>query len=210
MKAQAPFPILPAAAYRHPDPVRQARFFLGKRLVVRSAEGTCAALITETEAYGGADDRACHGFGNRLTARTRPLFAPGGIAYVYLCYGLHSMLNFVTGPEGIPLAVLIRAVHVVEGRELAARRRPGIPEKRWAAGPGTVCAALGITRADNGLDLTLAGAGSRLRVEDAGLRVAARDVVAGPRIGVDYAGTCALKPWRFVWKPPASALKIGA
>lgn len=200
------FPVVPIAAYRHPDPVRQARFFLGKRLAVRGPEGTCAALITETEAYGGADDRACHGFGNRLTPRTRPLFAAGGIAYVYLCYGLHSMLNFVTGPEGVPLAVLIRAVHVVEGRELVARRRSGIPEKRWSGGPGTVCTALGITRADNGLDLT----GERLRVEDAGIRIPARDIAAGPRIGVDYAGTCALKPWRFVWKPSESALKIAA
>ncbi len=201
-----PFPKVPASAYRRPDPVRQARFFLGKRLVVRAPEGTCAALVTETEAYGGADDRACHGFGNRLTARTRPLFAAGGIAYVYLCYGLHSMLNCVTGPEGVPLAVLIRAVRVVEGRALVARRRPGIPESRWAAGPGTLCTALGITRADNGLDL----AGDRLWVEDAGIRVLSRDVTAGPRIGVDYAGTCALKPWRFVWKPPASAINVAS
>ncbi len=189
---------LPLSAYLEADPVRQARFFLGKRLVVRAPEGRCAALITETEAYGGADDRACHGFGNRIAARTRPLFESGGIAYVYLCYGLHHMLNFVTGPAGAPLAVLIRGVRLVEGRALAARRRPGIPEKRWSAGPGTLCSALGITLADNGLPLT----GNRLWVEDAGILVAARDVVAGPRVGVDYAGSCALKPWRFVWKPP--------
>jgi DNA-3-methyladenine glycosylase len=195
---------LPLSAYRHPDPVRQAHFFLGKRLVVRAPEGTCAALITETEAYGGADDRACHGFGNRLTPRTRPIFAAGGLSYVYLCYGLHSLLNFVTGPEGVPLAVLIRAVLVVEGHDLVARRRPGIPEKRWAAGPGTLCTALGLTRADNALDLT----GDRLWVEDAGIQVATRDVTVSPRIGVDYAGTCALKPWRFVWKPPVGAVRL--
>ena len=178
------------------DPVRLARFFLGKRLMVCGPEGICGGLIAETEAYGGAEDKACHGFGNRLTPRTRMLFEPGGVAYVYLCYGLHSLLNFVTGPAGAPMAVLIRAVRVTVGRELVARRRAGIPERCWAAGPGTLCAAMGIARSDNGLDLC----GERIWVEDVGVRVPKREMTAGPRIGIDYAGEWALKPWRFVWR----------
>ncbi|MDE1170825.1 MAG: DNA-3-methyladenine glycosylase [Verrucomicrobium sp.] len=194
---------LPLQAYLDPDPVAQARFFLGKQVVVQGPEGRCAALITETEAYGGAPDKACHGYNHRRTPRTEPLFAPGGIAYVYLCYGLHNMLNFVTGPQGEPMAVLIRAVRVVEGRDLAARRRPGIPESRWAAGPGMVCQALGIERADNRAPLT----GARLWVEDIGLLPMKKEIAAGPRIGVAYAAEWAAKPWRFIWQPPEAALK---
>lgn len=189
-------PKIPLAAYRPAQPVALARFFLGKQLLVRSPEGLCGGLITETEAYGGSEDKACHGFNNRRTARTEPLFAAGGIAYVYLCYGLHSMLNLVTGPEGPPMAILIRAVRINVGKNLVQQRRPGIAEKDWASGPGKVCTALGITRGDNRLSLT----GNRIWLEDVGLRIPDREIVATPRIGVAYAEEWAAKPWRFVWQ----------
>ncbi|SDU28238.1 DNA-3-methyladenine glycosylase [Verrucomicrobium sp. GAS474] len=191
---------LPLAFYRNPDPVAAARSLLGKRLVAQAPDGTrTAGIIVETEAYGGAEDKACHGFAHRRTARTEPLFAPGGIAYVYLCYGLHSMLNVVTGPADSPMATLLRGLRITEGKETVARRRPGIPEARWADGPGKIATALALTRADNRLPLTGPRA-QRLSIEETGLRP--RHIVAGPRIGIDYAGPeWAGKPWRFLWKP---------
>lgn len=199
---------LPLAFYRNPDPVAAARAFLGKQLVVREADGSrSAALIVETEAYGGAEDRACHGFANRRTARTEGLFAPGGIAYVYLCYGLHSLLNFVTGPADAPMAVLIRGVRITEGRETVARRRPGLPERRWADGPGKVSTALGLTLAENGLPLTGPQA-TRLWVEETGLHPSKKAIAIGPRIGVDYAGEWAAKPWHFLWQPEADGITL--
>ncbi len=208
MSPRKPAKTLPRSFYRNPDPVAAARACLGKRLVVREADGSrCAALIVETEAYGGAEDKACHGFGNRRTARTEGLFAPGGIAYVYRCYGLHSLLNFVTGPADSPMAVLIRGVRITEGRDLVARRRLGLPERRWADGPGKVCTALGLTLAENGLPLTGPQA-TRLWVEETDFRPSKKAITVGPRIGVDYAGAWAAKPWRFLWQPEEDEIRL--
>ncbi|CAF0693955.1 DNA-3-methyladenine glycosylase [Candidatus Methylacidithermus pantelleriae] len=186
---------IPLEAYRLSDPVDRARFFLGKRLVVETTEGRVSGLICETEAYGGAEDRACHGFGNRKTRRNWVLFEEGGIAYVYLCYGMHYLLNFVLGPKGIPLAVLIRAVWIIEGRSLVQLRRKGVDPKNWANGPGRVTQALGIDGSFNGLSLV----GDRIWVEETGLVVPEKELEIGSRVGVDYAGDWAKMPWRFRW-----------
>ena len=192
---------LPLAFYRETDPVARARAVLGKRLVVLSSEGRTAGIIVETEAYGGAEDKACHGYNNRRTARTEGLFSAGGISYVYFCYGLHSMLNCVTGSADVPMGILIRGVLVTEGKELVARRRPGVPEARWADGPGKVATAFGLTRTDNGLPLT-GTKSTRLWLEETGLQPSHHAITIGPRIGVDYAGEeWANKPRRFLWKP---------
>ncbi len=140
-------------------------------------------------------------FGNRRTARTEIMFAEGGAAYVYLCYGLHRLFNIVTGPRDSPLAVLVRAVQIVDGRELMPRRRPRVAEKDWASGPGRVCAALGIGLGHNKASLL----GEKIWLEDRGVAVPNREVKRSPRIGVDYAGKWAAKPWRFVWTPPPSS-----
>ncbi len=184
-----------AEIYRDPDPVRVARFLLGKFLMVRSPEGVSGGMITETEAYGGAEDKACHGYNNRRTARTEIMFATGGRAYVYLCYGLHQLFNIVTGAIDVPQAVLIRAVQITDGEALVAQRRKGISRKDWANGPGRVTVALGINREHNTLDLT----GETIWVEDRGIVVPEKNIKSTPRIGVDYAGKWAKKPWRFVW-----------
>jgi len=197
---------LPLAFYRNPDPVAAARAFLGKRLVVVTPEGRCAGIVTETEAYGGAEDQACHGYGHRRTARTETLFSAGGVAYVYLCYGLHFMLNFVTGPVDHPMATLLRGVRITEGKDLVARRRKGIPEARWADGPGKIGTAFGLTRADDGQPLHGEKA-VRLWLEETGLRP--RTVKTGPRVGVDYAGEeWAAKPWRFLWRPEDDGITL--
>jgi DNA-3-methyladenine glycosylase len=88
--------------YADPRPTRVARFFLGKFLCVLTEDGYAEGMIIETEAYGGPKDAACHGFGNRRTARTEIMFAPGGAAYVYFCYGMHRLFNIVTGPQDSP------------------------------------------------------------------------------------------------------------
>jgi DNA-3-methyladenine glycosylase len=182
--------------YTDPQAVRSARFFLGKVLCVRAEDGYAEGMIIETEAYGGPVDAASHAFGNRRTARTEIMFAEGGAAYVYLCYGMHRLFNIVTGPVDSPQAVLVRAVRITEGRELVRRRRRGVAEKDWASGPGRVCAALGIEMRHNRHDLL----GEIIWIEDRGVVPPRREVKRTPRIGVDYAGVWALKPWRFVWE----------
>jgi DNA-3-methyladenine glycosylase len=162
---------------------------------VAAPDGYAEGMIVETEAYGGSKDKASHAFGNRRTERTEIMFAPGGVSYVYLCYGLHHLFNIITGPAGSPEAVLVRAVQITGGHDLVRRRRPGVPEKQWASGPGRVCAALAIGMDHNRADL----GGEQIWIEDRGVKAPAREIKRTPRIGVDYAGEWALKPWRFVW-----------
>lgn len=188
--------ILTRADYADPRPPRVARFFLGKFLCVQARDGYAEGMITETEAYGGPVDAASHAFGNRRTARTEIMFAPGGAAYVYFCYGMHRLFNIVTGPQDSPQAVLVRAVKITAGHDLVRRRRKGVAEKDWSSGPGRVCAALGIEMHHNKHDLLL---GETIWIEDRGMNVPPREVKRTPRVGVDYAGKWALKPWRFVW-----------
>ncbi|MES2307253.1 MAG: DNA-3-methyladenine glycosylase, partial [Verrucomicrobiota bacterium] len=190
--------------YENSDPVDRARYFLGKLLCVRSARGIISGWITETEAYGGVEDKACHGFAGRRTPRTENLFAKGGIAYVYLCYGIHPLLNFVTGESDQPKAVLIRGVKIAEGREIVSKNRKGIREKNWSDGPGKLSQSMGIQMKDNGISLL----GNRIWVEDHGIAVPLREIEVTPRIGVDYAGEWALKKWRFLWKPQNACMEM--
>jgi DNA-3-methyladenine glycosylase len=184
------------ADYADRNTARIARFFLGKVLCVRAPDGYAEGTITETEAYGGVEDAASHAYKNRRTSRTEIMFAPGGAAYVYLCYGLHHLFNIITGPKDSPQAVLVRAVRITSGREIVRKRRRGVAEKDWASGPGRVSAALGIGMHHYGHDL----GGDLIWIEDRGVKIPKSQIIAGPRIGVDYAGEWAKTPWRFVWK----------
>ena len=180
--------------YTRRDTLRVARELLGKRLVVHAATGErVSGRIVEVEAYLGVEDRAAHSFGGRRTARTETMFAMGGTAYVFFVYGMHHQFNVVAGPEGQPHAVLIRAVEPEESIELMRERRPARTERELTSGPGKLCRALAIDLTHDGEDLR----GRRVWLEDAGVRVAPKDIAAGPRIGVAYAGEDALKPWRF-------------
>ena len=168
-----------------------AHDLLGCRLVHAAAEGTVGGRIVEVEAYRGPEDLAAHSARGR-TARNSVMFGPPGHLYVYLIYGLHHCLNVVAGPGGKPEAVLIRAMAIDEGVELArARRGDRVPDRRLAAGPGNVGRALGVDRGLNGADL-LAGP---LRVEPREGPVP--PISSGPRVGVDYAGAWAARPLRF-------------
>jgi DNA-3-methyladenine glycosylase len=181
------------------DTRRVALDLLGKRLVRVQRGQRVAGLITEVEAYLGVRDRACHTYGGRRTARTETMYARGGCAYLYLIYGMHHCLNFVTEKEGVPEAVLIRAIFPTEGLEqmLKNRQRPTLKApafKGLADGPGKLAQALSLTRRQDGLSLQSA----ELFVEE-GVHVRSREILRGPRIGVDYAGPHAAWPLRFCW-----------
>jgi DNA-3-methyladenine glycosylase len=153
---------------------------LGMHLVHKVGQQVFAGRIVETEAYVGVEDQACHArFGP--TKRARLLFGPPGHAYVYLIYGMYDCFNVVTQPTGAPSAVLIRALEP----------DAGVDEK--TDGPGKLCRALRITRLQNDADLTRS---RELWIEDRG--TPAQRIVATPRIGIEYAGAWAKKPWRFV------------
>jgi DNA-3-methyladenine glycosylase len=145
-------------------------------------------MIVETEAYIGEDDPACHAAPGPTT-RNAPLYGLPGIAYVYLNYGIHYLVNAVTESEGSPAAVLIRALEPLDGIALMTRRRKGGPDpiSNLCRGPGNLAQALGVTLAENRLDLT----SSRLSIEDRGL--VPQRVAWGPRIGIRH-GTD--RPWR--------------
>ena len=183
------------AFYRRTRVTTVARGLIGKHLFARIDGQLCGGIVVETEAYAGPEDRASHAFGNRRTSRTEPMFLAGGAAYVFLCYGMHHCFNVVTGAAGIPHAVLIRALQPTHGlAAMRCRRGPRVPDARLTRGPGALAQALGITVADSGLAL----AGRRIWLEARGPAVPARRIAARRRIGVDYAGEDAERPWRFV------------
>lgn len=165
-----------------------ARDLLGARLVRVIQGARLSGYIVEVEAYDGESDLACHARAG-LTNRTRVMYGKAGRAYIYFVYGMHWMLNCVTGPEGHPAAVLIRAVLPDEGQEMIAQRRPGIPRSNWANGPGRVCQAFEIDSQLNGIDLTHPN--GALWIEP-GAPVNEEAVVTSPRIGIQSVP----EPWR--------------
>ncbi|HEX7956542.1 MAG TPA: DNA-3-methyladenine glycosylase [Pyrinomonadaceae bacterium] len=181
--------------YTRADTLAVARELLGKRLVVPAEGGArVSGRVVETEAYLGVEDRAAHSYGGRRTRRTETMYAVGGTAYVFFVYGMHHQFNVVAGPAGRPHAILVRAVEPEEGIELMKERRPVKKERDLTSGPGKLCRALGLDLSFDGADLTT---GRRVWLEEGGVRFGPEDIAAGPRIGVDYAGEDALKPWRF-------------
>lgn len=179
--------------YIREDVVQVAKDLLGKYLFSNFEGGITAGIITETEAYAGITDRASHAFGGRRTTRTEVMYARGGVAYIYLCYGVHSLFNIVTNREDIPHAVLVRAVEPVEGIDLMkVRTNKSMLGKGAGTGPGKVSKLLGFHYSDTGTDLL----GERIWLEDRGL-IIADNIITGPRIGVDYAGEDAMLPYRF-------------
>lgn len=187
---------LPRSFYLRDDVVQVARDLLGKVLLTRFNGKVTSAIITETEAYAGVHDRASHAHGGRRTERTEVMYARGGTAYVYLCYGIHHLFNVVCNARDIPHAVLVRAGVPVEGLE-AMHERLVRPPGTLLKGPGVVAKALGIHVRHTGSDL-LTGP---IRIADRGIAIDPAKVLAGPRIGVDYAGEDALLPYRFLVRP---------
>ncbi len=187
--------------YQRSDTLTIARELLGKVLVTSWTDGITTGRIVETEAYMGAIDKASHAYGNRNTKRTGVMYQPGGVAYVYLCYGIHHLFNIVTGVDATPHVVLIRAIEPLEGKELMQKRTNSKQnEKRIAAGPGKLTKAMGLTTAHSGFSLL----GDEIFLLDDGMRLSEKEIIADQRIGVDYAGEDALLPYRFTIRNHAS------
>lgn len=182
---------LPRAFYARPV-LAVARSVIGKVLVHVTDAGVMAGRVVEAEAYRGPEDRAAHSWAGRRTARTEVMFGPPGFAYVFFVYGMHWHLNLVTTAEGAPHAVLLRALEPIAGQDLMAMRRGvGAGDVRLTNGPGKLCQALGIDRSHYGADLTC----GRLFLAESAVRRGA--LGRSPRVGVDYAGVWAEKPWRY-------------
>lgn len=181
--------------YNRPDVVKIAKELLGKVIVTQFNGQYTSGRIVETEAYAGPVDRASHAWGGRRTARTEIMFGQAGAAYVYLCYGIHHLFNVVTNVTDIPHAILIRAVEPLEGVDIMlARTGKKKPDHTLTRGPGNVSKALGISTRHTGLSLL----SDELFIGSDGFEVRKKDIVATPRIGVDYAGEHAAWDYRFV------------
>ncbi len=188
---------LSAAFYSRDDVVLIAKELLGKILVTHFDNKLTAARIVETEAYNGVVDKASHAHKGRRTARTEIMYRQGGAAYVYLCYGIHHLFNVVTNAQETPHAILIRAAEPVYGIEtMLARTGKSKFDYTLTKGPGNVSKALDITTKHTGVDLL----GYEMFIIDDGWKPEKKEIIASPRIGVDYAEEDALLPYRFYIK----------
>jgi DNA-3-methyladenine glycosylase len=189
--------------YTRSDVVGIARELLGKLLTTQFEGKRTSGIITETEAYAGITDRASHAYSGRRSERTEVMYREGGTAYVYLCYGVHSLFNVVTNAEGIPHAILIRGIIPIDGIEHMLERT-GKKEisRNFSNGPGKLTRVLGIHYTHTGLDLTVKPVRKSdpgIWIEDPGILVNENEILITPRIGVDYAGEDASLPYRFLF-----------
>ena len=188
---------LPASFYERENVILIAEELLGKILVTKFGGVVTSGRIVETEAYNGVIDKASHAFGGRRTARTSVMYNSGGIAYVYLCYGIHHLFNVVTNVKDIPHAVLIRGIEPLEGKEhMVERMKKESFDHSVGRGPGNVSKALGIHTTHTGISLHA----DELFIADDGYTYDEAVIVKSARIGVDYAGDDALLNYRFYVK----------
>ncbi|WP_298006374.1 MULTISPECIES: DNA-3-methyladenine glycosylase [Anaerolinea] len=170
-----------------------AHSLLGMRLIRKFDSIRLVGVITETEAYRGEEDLACHARAG-LTPRTQVMYGRAGHAYVYFTYGMHWLLNVVTEKEGFPAAVLIRAVRIVEGEAWVRERRKGVPPRNWTDGPAKLCRAFDIDGSLNGADLTVTDNGLWIAQ---GQTIPEEFVERTPRIGINSVP----EPWRSIpWR----------
>ena len=188
---------LSPAFYHRNNVVTIARELLGKLLVTEFNGELTAGRIVETEAYNGVADKASHAYGGRRTKRTETMYGKGGTAYVYLCYGIHHLFNVVTNATDIPHAILVRGIEPVSGIPVMLRRM-GKEKLDYTIGrgPGNVSKALGISVTHTSLSLL----DRDIYIADDGVKIKPSQVIASPRIGVDYAAEDALLPYRFFVK----------
>lgn len=190
--------ILPRNFYRRPVQI-VARELLGKRLIRQIGNKRAAGFILEAEAYDGEQDQACHARSGK-TRRNAMMYGEAGRTYVYFTYGMHWMLNCVSGEDGYPAAVLIRAILPVEGLDIMSRNRAGIKKSLWCDGPAKLTKALEITGELNGVDLC--DPGSPLFIEE-GIDILDNDIQISARIGIQSTPEPWLNmPWRFFTEVP--------
>lgn len=191
--------------YERTNCIAIARDLLGKILVTTINNTITAGRIVETEAYNGVIDKASHAFGGRKTNRTKTMYCNGGVAYVYLCYGIHHLFNVVTNTVDVPHAVLIRAVEPLVGiDEMLKRTGKKQLDYTLTKGPGNVSKALGITTKFSGADLC----GDEIFIAKDDFVLKKKDIESSVRIGVDYAGDDALLPYRFFIKENKFVSKV--
>ncbi len=190
--------------YLQDDVLKIARDLLGKVLFTRINGEVSAGIITETEAYAGINDKASHAYGGKRTKRTETMYAQGGTAYVYLCYGMYHLFNVITNSKDIPDAVLIRAIIPYDNEALILQRRG---KDKWSGnllnGPGKLSIGLGINRHFNAKSLF----GDEIWIEDRGIHIDEAAIQTTPRIGVAYAAEDALLPYRFILTGKSRFLK---
>jgi DNA-3-methyladenine glycosylase len=187
---------LTAEFYQRKNVVKIAQDLLGKGLFTTIDGVTTGGLIVETEAYSWKE-KGCHAYGGRKTQRNAIMFENGGYSYVYLCYGMHNLFNVVTNIEGVPEAVLVRALEPISGiDEMQLRRGMQKDSLHLTSGPGKLTKALGIDRSFNGKLLL----NDEVWIEDLNVKVTTSKMQASKRIGIDYAGEDAKLPWRFTIK----------
>jgi len=188
---------IPPSFYLKDDVVKIASELLGKYLFTNFNGMLTGGIITETEAYAGITDKASHAYDDKRTKRTEIMYYKGGTAYVYLCYGIHSLFNIVTNAENIPHAVLIRGIFPALGEEIILKRvNKKKLSKEVTNGPGKVSKALGIHFSHSGLSLS----GDKIWLEDKGIKIAKNEIKITKRIGIDYAGDDVKLPYRFILK----------
>jgi DNA-3-methyladenine glycosylase len=183
--------------YNRPDPTQIAKELLGKILVTQFDQVITSGRIVETEAYAGISDRASHAYGGRRTNRTEVMYRNGGAAYVYLCYGIHSLFNVITNKLDEPHAILIRALEPIEGIGIMLQRT-GKQKLDYSLtrGPGNVSKALGLDTRHSGISLF----NNEIFIADDGFKLKRGSILATERIGVDYAGKDAKLLYRFIIK----------
>lgn len=185
---------LPLSFYQSTDVNNIAQQLLGKELSTCIDGKLTSGIIVETEAYGGVTDKASHAYNGRFTNRTKVMYEPAGITYVYQCYGIHFLLNIVTASQDIPHAVLIRAIEPTVGIDIMMERRGMATFKNTITkGPGALAKALGIDMHLNRKDIL----GDEIWISNNGISITSDQIIACPRIGVDYAAEDALLPWRY-------------
>lgn len=196
--------LLPRDFYTREDVVQLAHDLLGKKLCTLIDGKVCSGIISETEAYAGVTDRASHAFGGRRTTRTEIMYRVGGTAYVYLCYGIHSLFNIVTNKEDIPHAILVRSIIPDDNLPEMEKRFGRKLSPASGAGPGNVSKLLGIHYSHTGMDLCRKPGRNSVQdtiwLEDEGIHVPESEIRVTTRVGVDYAGEDALLPYRFIWQ----------
>jgi DNA-3-methyladenine glycosylase len=188
---------VPLSFYNRKDVVNIARELLGKIIVTNFNGSITSGRIVETEAYIGIIDKASHSFAGKRTARNEHMYSAAGTAYVYICYGMHQMVNIVTNEKEIPDAILIRAVEPIEGIDLMQKRTgKNKSDKTLTRGPGNVGKALGIFKHHSGLYLL----DNEIYLLDDNKKISEDYIGISKRIGVEGAGTDALLPYRFYVK----------
>jgi DNA-3-methyladenine glycosylase len=187
--------LVPLDFFQSKDVVTIAKELIGKELLIETPQGICGGIIAETEAYKAPEDKASHAYKNKRTPRTEIFFSEGGYLNVYLCYGMHYMLNIVTGPKDLPHAVLIRAIKPTQGLAILIENRGKVAVSQLTNGPGKVCKALGI---DKSLNAKLVNVSPIFILEPYEKKTI--KIAASKRIGIDYAQEYKDKLWRFTLK----------